>query len=158
VNRISFGVQSFNPAELRMLQRDHDPASVAEAFAVARSAGLTNLNLDLIFGIPGQTLASWEYSLARALELDPTHLSCYSLIYEPQTAMTTRLRQGAFQKIDEENELAMFEHVYRRLRAAGFTRYETSNYARSLPCRHNLIYWKAGNWLGLGPTAAATSP
>jgi oxygen-independent coproporphyrinogen-3 oxidase len=69
--------------------------------------------------------------------------------------MTARLRQGGMQKLDEETELAMFEHVYHRLHAAGFTRYETSNYARTAPCQHNLIYWKAGNWLGLGPTAGS---
>ncbi len=158
VNRISFGAQSFNPPELAMLQRDHDPASVPAACAIARHAGLANLNLDLIFGIPGQTLASWEFSLARALELQPTHLSCYSLIYEPNTPMTARLRQNDLQKIDEEAELAMFNYVYRRLRDAGFTRYETSNYARTAPptpCQHNLIYWKAGNWLAFGPSAGS---
>lgn len=156
VNRISFGAQSFHQAELRMLQRDHNPDSVATAFALARDAGIRNLNLDLIFGIPGQTLASWAESLERALALEPNHLSCYSLIYEPQTAMTARLRRGEFQKIDEETELAMFEHVYRRLSQAGYTRYETSNYARTGgECRHNLLYWKAGNWLGFGPSAGS---
>jgi oxygen-independent coproporphyrinogen III oxidase len=155
VNRISFGAQSFNPSELRMLQRDHDPESVAAAFAAARRAGLVNLSVDLIFGIPGQTVATWEYSLGRALELEPSHMSCYSLVYEPNTAMTLRMRAGDFARLDEETELAMFEHVYRRLRAAGFERYETSNYARAAPCRHNLIYWKAGNWLGLGPSAGS---
>jgi oxygen-independent coproporphyrinogen III oxidase len=155
VNRVSFGAQSFHAAELRMLERDHDPESVPAAFAAAREAGLSNLNVDLIFGIPGQTLASWDVSLARALELEPSHMSCYSLIYEPNTPMTARLRTGDIHRIDEDTELAMFEHVYRRLRDAGFTRYETSNYARSAPCQHNLIYWRAGNWLGLGPSAGS---
>jgi oxygen-independent coproporphyrinogen-3 oxidase len=155
VNRISFGAQSFNRDELRVLQRDHDPESVPAAFEVARRAGLTNLNLDLIFGIPGQTLASWEHSLARALELSPAHMSCYSLIYEPNTTLTARMRAGDFRPIDEDTELALFEHVYTRLRAAGFVRYETSNYARAARCEHNLIYWKAGNWLGLGPSAGS---
>ncbi len=155
VNRISFGAQSFNKDELLTLQRDHDPDSVAPAFAAARAAGIENLNLDLIFGIPGQTLASWEYSLAQALALQPNHMSCYSLIYEANTAMTARLNRGDFQKIDEETELAMFDHVYQRLRDAGFDRYEISNYSRTAPCHHNLAYWKAANWLGLGPSAGS---
>jgi len=155
VNRISFGAQSFNADELRMLQRDHDPESVPVAFATARAAGLHNLNVDLIFGIPGQTRQSWVYSLDRALELAPDHMSCYSLTYEPNTAMTARLRAGDFDQIDEDTELALFEDVYGRLHAAGFTRYETSNYARTRACLHNLAYWKAGNWLGWGPSAGS---
>jgi oxygen-independent coproporphyrinogen-3 oxidase len=162
INRISFGAQSFVASELDTLQRDHDPASVATAFATARTAGISNLSCDLIFGIPGQTPASWEYSLAQALALDPQHLSCYSLTYEPNTAMTARLKKGEFQPLDEETELGMFEHVYARLRKAGFARYETSNYARIDPatgkaavCRHNLTYWKGGNWMALGPSAGA---
>jgi oxygen-independent coproporphyrinogen III oxidase len=82
-------------------------------------------------------------------------MSCYSLTYEPNTPMTARLRAGDFQRLDEETELTLFEHVYRRLRAAGFARYETSNYARGRPCLHNLTYWKAGNWLGWGPSAGS---
>jgi oxygen-independent coproporphyrinogen-3 oxidase len=155
VNRVSFGAQSFNKNELATLQRDHDPESVAPAFAAARRAGIDNLNLDLIFGIPGQTLASFEHSLAEGLKLAPNHLSCYSLIYEPNTAMTARLNRGEFQRLDEETELAMFDHVYCRMREAGFARYEISNYARTAPCHHNLVYWKAGNWLGLGPSAGS---
>lgn len=155
VNRISFGAQSFNKAELLTLQRDHDPESVAPAFAAARRAGIDNLNLDLIFGIPAQTLASFEHSLAEGLKLEPNHLSCYSLIYEPNTAMTARLNRGEFQRLDEETELAMFDHVYCRMRDAGFGRYEISNYARTAPCHHNLVYWKARNWLGLGPSAGS---
>jgi oxygen-independent coproporphyrinogen-3 oxidase len=162
INRISFGAQSFVRSELETLQRDHDPASVPSAFATARAAGITNLSCDLIFGIPGQTLGTWEYSLSQALALQPSHLSCYSLTYEPNTAMTARLKRGEFQTIDEELELEMFTHVYARLRGAGFARYETSNYARIDPatgaaavCRHNLTYWRGGNWLAFGPSAGA---
>ncbi len=155
VNRISFGAQSFVPAELRTLQRDHDPENVPRAFEIARAVGIENLNVDLIFGIPGQTLETWEYSLGRALELGPKHMSCYSLTYEPNTAMTARMKRGEFAPIDETLELAMFEHVYQRMRAAGFERYEVSNYARpGFECRHNVHYWKGGNWLAWGPSAA----
>ncbi|HUO07241.1 MAG TPA: radical SAM family heme chaperone HemW [Phycisphaerae bacterium] len=162
INRISFGAQSFIPSELRTLQRDHEPDNVAKAFDIARragGAGITNLNVDLIFGIPGQTLDSWEYSLTRALELQPQHMSCYSLTYEPNTAMTARMKRGEFAPIDESLELDMFNHVYQRMRNAGFTRYEISNYARTgengNECRHNIHYWKGGNWLAWGPSAAA---
>ncbi len=161
VNRISFGAQSFVPAELKTLQRDHDPASVSAAFQTARRAGIQNLNLDLIFGIPGQTLDSWAFSLDQALGLSPSHISCYSLTYESGTGMTARLRRGEIQQIDEDLELQMFDHVYHRLRDAGFIRYETSNYARAPDgqspqiCRHNLAYWKAANWLGFGTSAGS---
>ena len=159
VNRISCGAQSFVKSELQTLQRDHDPENVPLAFEIARAAGIENLNVDLIFGIPGQTLESWVYSLDRALALaggGPDHLSCYSLIYESNTAMTARLNRGEFTPIDEDLELALFEHVYRRLRDAGYQRYEVSNYARpGRECRHNLHYWKGGQWLAWGPSAAA---
>jgi oxygen-independent coproporphyrinogen III oxidase len=159
VNRISFGAQSFVATELATLQRDHDPENVAKAFEIARAAGIENINVDLIFGIPGQTLETWQYSLGRALSLDrgkgPEHMSCYSLTYEPNTAMTARMKRGEFSPIDEELELSMFEHVYARMRGAGFGRYEVSNYATSgRECRHNVNYWKGGNWMAWGPAAA----
>ncbi len=158
VNRLSFGAQSFVADELKTLQRDHDPENVAKAFEIARAAGFENLNVDLIFGIPGQTMATWEYSLGSALALGPTHMSCYSLTYEPNTAMTARMKRGEFQEIDEGLELEMFEHVYARMRGAGFERYEVSNYARGSGggnvCRHNVNYWKGANWAAWGPSAA----
>ncbi|MCL2646173.1 MAG: radical SAM family heme chaperone HemW [Phycisphaerales bacterium] len=155
INRVSFGAQSFLASELRTLQRNHDPESVARAFETARQADIDNLNIDLIFGIPGQTLETWEYSLTHALELRPQHMSCYSLIYEPGTAMTTRMKRSDFSPIAEDLELAMFEHVYARMRAAGFRRYEVSNYAfPGRECRHNIHYWKGSQWLAWGPAAA----
>jgi oxygen-independent coproporphyrinogen-3 oxidase len=156
VNRLSFGAQSFHANELRTLQRDHDPENVPKAFAIARAAGITNLNLDLIFGIPGQTLASWNSSLDQALALKPQHMSCYSLTYEPNTAMTARMKKGEFTPIDEDLELDMFNLVHTRLQSENFTRYEISNYARAgEQCQHNIHYWKASNWLAWGPSAAA---
>ena len=156
VNRISFGAQSFVQSELETLQRDHDPENVPLAVAMARAAGIENINIDLIFGTPGQTLASWEYSLGRALALEPQHLSAYSLIYEPNTAMTARMKRGEFALLDEELELAMFNRVYEMLRAAGLERYEVSNHARpGLECRHNLHYWMGSEYLAWGPAAAA---
>jgi len=155
VNRVSFGAQSFLKRELEVLQRDHEPENVAQAMGYARAAGIENLNIDLIFGTPGQTLADWDYSLQRALELQPNHVSAYSLIYEPNTPMTARMKRGEFAVLDEETELGIFQHTYDTLRGAGFTRYEVSNYARpGKECRHNLHYWKGGNWMAWGPSAA----
>jgi oxygen-independent coproporphyrinogen-3 oxidase len=156
VNRISFGAQSFIATELRTLQRDHDPENVAKAFELARHAGIDNLNVDLIFGIPGQNLQTWAYSLECALALGAQHMSCYSLTYEPNTAMTARMKRGEFAVMDEDLELAMFDHVYARMRAANFERYEVSNYARTgKQCLHNVHYWKGANWAAWGPSAAA---
>lgn len=156
VTRISFGAQSFVAEELKALQRDHDPANVEQAIEIAGAAGLENYNLDLIFGTPGQTPERWAYSLTRALALAPSHLSCYSLTYEPNTPMTARMKRGEFAPLDEEVELAIFQQTYDTLRSAGMERYEISNYARpGKACRHNLHYWKGSNYLAWGPAAAA---
>ena len=155
VNRISLGAQSFSRAELAVLQRDHNPESVALAMDTARNAGIDNLNLDLIFGIPGQTLADWDRNLSRAIELSSTHLSCYGLMYEPNTLMTARMKRGEFVPTDDDLEIAMLAHTRTRLAHAGFAQYEISNYA--LPgkaCRHNINYWQARNHLAVGPSAA----
>jgi oxygen-independent coproporphyrinogen-3 oxidase len=156
VNRMSFGAQSFVKEELGQLQRDHEPENVAPAVQMAREAGIGNINIDLIFGIPGQTEKTWAYSLGRALEIGTEHLSCYSLIYEPNTAMTARLKRGEVTPIDEELELKLFEQTYATLRAAGFARYEVSNYSKpGKECRHNLHYWKGSEYFAWGPAAAA---
>ena len=155
VNRISFGAQSFSVAELTVLQRDHNPESVPVAMEIARRAGIDNLNLDLIFGIPGQSLADWDKNLTRAIELDSTHLSCYGLMYEPNTPMTARMKQGEFTPASDDLEIAMLQHTRDRLAAAGFARYEISNYAQAgKACEHNINYWKARNHLAIGPSAA----
>jgi oxygen-independent coproporphyrinogen-3 oxidase len=155
VNRISFGAQSFSMAELAVLQRDHNPENVPIAMDIARKAGIDNLNLDLIFGIPGQSMEQWDHNLERAIALNPSHLSCYGLMYEPNTPMTARMKRGEITPADEDLEIAMLRHTRSRLAAAGFARYEISNYA--LPgraCRHNINYWNARNHLAVGPSAA----
>jgi oxygen-independent coproporphyrinogen-3 oxidase len=155
VTRVSFGAQSFNPDELHSLQRDHDPASLAPAIAALRAAGIKHYNIDLIFGISGQTLASWDYSLTRALELQPEHLSCYSLMYEPNTALTARLHSGQVQTCDEDLEADLLQHARQKLISAGLHAYEISNYARpGFECQHNLAYWRGADYLALGPAAA----
>ena len=155
VNRISIGAQSFQPQHLKMLGRWHEPASVERAAAVARGAGVHNINLDLIFGIPGQTLAGWLADLEAALALCPDHLSCYGLMYEPNTPMTAKVHRGWIRPVSETLEAAMYEATVERLAAAGFEQYEISSWARpDRECRHNLLYWTNGFWWPLGPAAA----
>ncbi len=156
VNRLSLGVQSFHAAELRLLGRLHDPGHIASSFAAARAAGFDNINLDLIYGIPGQTLGHWRESLHLAAELGPEHLSCYALTYEPHTPMT-RLRQlGAIIPCGEEIEAGMFEDAIERLTRAGYEHYEISNFAKpGRRCRANMIYWENREYLGIGPSAVS---
>jgi oxygen-independent coproporphyrinogen-3 oxidase len=155
VNRLSIGAQSFEPRHLRTLERWHDPANVARALELAAASGIERRSIDLIFGIPGQTLAEWERDLAAALSLGLDHLSCYALTYEPNTAMTARLRAGDFARIDEDLEADMYQAAVERLRAAGLGRYEVSNFARpGHECRHNLAYWRQEQWLAAGPSAS----
>jgi oxygen-independent coproporphyrinogen-3 oxidase len=164
VNRISVGAQSFHPALLKTLERWHEPASVARAVGILRAAGIANFNLDLIFAIPGQTMDQLAADLDAALALQPTHLSCYGLTYEPNTAMTKRLQMGQFKPADEELERDMYAMVLERLSTAGFDQYEVSNWARhsdfnghskDFRCQHNLMYWTNEDWLGVGPAAAS---
>ncbi|MBC7784765.1 MAG: radical SAM family heme chaperone HemW, partial [Burkholderiales bacterium] len=156
IDRLSFGAQSFDPAELKMLERHHDPDDVVQSITLARQAGFERLNLDLIYAIPGQSLASWDRSIRQALDLGTTHLSCYGLTYEPNTAMTVRKRLGEFTPAADEMELEMFAHVRHTLAAHGIEWYEISNYAKpGEECRHNLVYWHGGNYIGIGPSAAS---
>ncbi|MEX2219786.1 MAG: radical SAM family heme chaperone HemW [Phycisphaerales bacterium] len=156
VNRVSIGAQSFDPRHLKTLERWHDPENVGRAVELARSAGIARQSVDLIFAIPGQTLDDWSADLGRALALGTTHVSCYSLTYEPGTAMTARLKRGEFPRADEDLEVEMHRLTLARLRAAGLERYEVSNYARpGDEARHNLAYWRQEQWLAAGPAASA---
>jgi oxygen-independent coproporphyrinogen III oxidase len=156
VDRLSFGAQSFKPTELATLERHHHPDDVPRSVQLARAAGFERINLDLIYGIPGQDLAAWADSLESAITLGTSHLSCYGLTYEPNTPMAVRKRLGHFQAVEEDVELAMLRHTRRRLAEAGLPAYEISNYARpGEECRHNLLYWTGGSYIGLGPSAAS---
>lgn len=161
VTRVSMGAQSFDERHLRTLERWHDRASVQRALAIAADAGIERRSIDLIYAIPGQTLDEWKRDLDTALSLAPGvgHLSCYALTYEPNTAMTKRLALGRFVRTDEDLEADMFESTVETLRAAGFDRYEVSNFAKAGPgggeCLHNLVYWRQGGWLAAGPSASA---
>jgi len=155
VNRMSIGAQSFNEAHLKTLERWHDPRKVAAAVEMARRVGISNINLDLIFAVPGQTLAEWAADLQTALALEPTHLSCYSLTYEPNTAMTKKMQLGRIEPADENVEAAMFEHTIDTLTRAGFEHYEVSNFARpQRRCQHNMMYWENEQWVAIGPSAS----
>lgn len=156
VNRVSFGAQSFHSDDLTVLQRIHDPSHIGESVRAARAAGFDNVNLDLIFGIPGQTPARWRETLRRAIELEPDHLSCYSLMYEPGTQLTKLRQQGALSPCNEDHEIEMFEMTGDILAAAGYHRYEISNFARpGRECRANIIYWENREYLGIGPSAVS---
>lgn len=155
VNRLSVGMQSFDRAQLRTLERRHNPENVFRTFDLARAAGITRLSGDLIYAIPGQSLDAWDKDLSTALALGTEHLSCYNLTYEPKTAMTARLERGQFEPCEEELEIEMFELAAARLSAEGLERYEVSNYARpGAACRHNLAYWRQHDWLAAGPSAS----
>lgn len=157
VNRVSIGAQSFDPRHLKTLERWHDPANVARAASFLREAGITNFNIDLIFGVPGQTLTEWRTDLARALEIGPEHLSCYGLTYEANTAMTKRLERGEFEPCDDGLEAEMYEATVATLAEAGLRRYEISNYARAgRECKHNLMYWRNESWWAIGPSASGS--
>lgn len=155
VDRISMGAQSFHRAHLKTLERLHNPESVRPAIEMARAAGFRRLSVDLIFGIPGQSLDDWQRDLDSALSLETEHLSCYNLTYEPGTAMTARLRRGDFSPADEDTEVEMYELTARHLASAGFERYEVSNYCKpGCESQHNLAYWRQEDWLAAGPSAS----
>ena len=156
VNRVSLGVQSFDRGLLRQLEREHDPSSVARAMGFLRSAGISKINLDLIFGIPTATLEQWKFDLDASLALDPDHFSCYALAYEQGTPLEAKLKMGRIARMDDELEAQMYEWTRDRLGAAGYTQYEVSNWARTgQECQHNLLYWEMANWWGIGPSATA---
>ncbi len=151
VNRVSFGVQTFQPELLKVLNRIHLPGEAEDAVLQARRAGFTNLSLDLMYGLPGQTLEDWVDTLGRALALAPEHLSIYQLTVEPGTRLEAQLRTGELTLPDEDLTWAMDRRLRKELRAAGFRRYEISNWARTgRESVHNRIYWRDEPYLGLG--------
>lgn len=164
VNRISLGVQSMRADELQLLGRIHTPAEVTQAVSLLRSAGFRNINLDLIYGLPEQSLAHWQGTVRAALELNPTHLAVYALTLEEQTPLWRSVQAGKTPAPDPDLAADMYEWVAGFLQANGFTQYEISNWALTdgqesslsqlaFACRHNLQYWRNLPYLGLGPGA-----
>ncbi len=154
VNRISMGAQSFNTDELRFLDRKHRPEQIAESIAICRAAGIAAINLDLIFGVPGQTRESWTASMQAALDHRVDHLSCYALTYEKGTTLYRRLQTGRVLQMDNDLEADLYELTMDYLEAAGLPQYEISNYARpDFECRHNIVYWLNQPCAAIGPSA-----
>lgn len=171
VNRISMGVQSLDENLLDRLGRIHTRDMVFRSFDILRQAGFDNLNIDLMFAIPGQTMALWRQTLSEALALGSEHLSCYEVIYEQDTPLFHQLQAGQFD-VDEDLACEMYEALVETAQNEGFTRYEIANFARNTPqkkradptriadpqipshaCRHNVNYWRGGDFHGLGPSA-----
>lgn len=154
ITRVSLGVQSFEPELLTLLGRTHSPAQVAADVALLRAEGMAQINLDLMFSLPGQTVAQWEHTLDAALALAPDHLSAYNLSYEEDTAFFEHYGAGAG---DEETDVALFRRTEEKLTAAGYRHYEISNYAKE-GCRslHNLACWRGADYAALGPGAVGS--
>ncbi len=154
VTRLSLGVQSFVPHVLATLERTHSPEMIAPAVRWAQQAGL-QVSVDLIYGTPGESATDWQHSLSRALELQPDHVSAYSLIVEPGTALARQIRRGELETIDDDTQAEFYDLADEALLAAGYQWYEVSNWARSASSvsRHNLGYWRSQDWWGIGPGA-----
>ena len=154
VNRISFGAESMEDTDLIRIGRPGTVHETVRAVTQARIAGLTNINLDLIYGLPGQDLESWQRTLSHCLALEPTHLSAYALTVEGGTRLDSNIRRLRSPVPDEDLQIEMDEAAQQMLVNAGYERYEVSNYAKpGYACRHNLLYWTNGEYLGLGPSA-----
>jgi oxygen-independent coproporphyrinogen III oxidase len=163
VNRISMGVQSFDAALLERLGRIHSREMIFKSFNILRAAGFDNVNVDLMFAIPGQTMEMWRKTMAEAIALGSEHLSCYEVIYEEDTPLFEQLQAGKI-STDEALACAMYDELLATTAEAGFQQYEVANFARhfsSIPaetpdhaCRHNINYWRGGSFYGLGPSAA----
>ena len=155
-NRISIGVQSFDKAELKLLDRAHGPEEIHSTVDRARKAGFDNLSLDLMFAVPNQSLSSWESNLNKALEKNPEHLSTYNLTIEQGTAFSKLQSNGKLIMPDDAHQLELYKRTIERLTKKGFHHYEISNFARrGKECKHNITYWKNKNTLGLGAGASS---
>ena len=156
VNRISLGVQAFDDTLLALLGRDHSAAQAESTFHLLGRSGFTNLNIDLMFGLPGQTLAQWGETLQRAIALEPEHISTYCLTYEEDTEFLRRHESGELRS-DPEADADFFIAADELLGAAGFEHYEVSNYAKpGFESLHNRGYWSGQDYLGIGPSAVST--
>jgi oxygen-independent coproporphyrinogen-3 oxidase len=155
VTRISMGVQSFDSKLLESLGRLHSPKQVYTAWERVEAAGFPQTNLDLMFAIPGQSIAQWEADIREAARLGPSHLSAYCLTFEEDTALYVKLSQGKV-SIDEEKEIRFYKRGWELLAELGYTQYEISNFSKSdSECRHNMNTWHMHEWIGCGPSAAS---
>jgi oxygen-independent coproporphyrinogen-3 oxidase len=154
VTRMSFGAESMEEGDLTRLGRPGTVDETVDAVSRARAAGFTNINIDLMYGLPGQSLDGWQRTLAHCLALEPAHLSCYALTIEEGTKLESEIRRRLSSAPDEGLQIEMDQAAQEILGNAGYERYEVSNYAKPrYACRHNLLYWTNGEYLGLGPSA-----
>ncbi len=156
ITRVSLGVQAFHPTHLQTLGREHTVAQAVASVELLRDAGPAEVNIDLIFSIPGQSLADWEATIRQAIDLNPDHISAYNLTYEEDTEYFERFEKGDFSDNPDLNA-QMFTLAHHLLTKAGYEHYETSNYAqRGKRSTHNEGYWAGNDYLGLGPSAVST--
>ena len=156
INRVSLGIQSWDPRILAVLGRTHTPEIALHSLEMLRTAGISEINIDLMFAIPGQTLQLWEQTLLQTVEANPEHISAYNLTYEEDTAFFESLAKGEINQ-DTEHDADYFELADTILTDAGFRHYETSNYARNnLLSKHNFGYWQGDDYIGIGPGAVST--
>ena len=154
VNRLSIGVQSFNDVHLAALTRRHSAQEAVQAYRVARDAGFVNVNIDLMYGLPHQSMEEWRETLAQVLELAPAHLSLYALTLEKGTSLWGDVRRGAIPEPDGDLAADMYLYAEDVLQGGGYAHYEISNWAQpGHECRHNLVYWRNRSYLGLGAGA-----
>ena len=157
INRISLGIQSWDDDLLNLLGREHNAKQGEESFDIFRGAGFSNINIDLMFGLPGQTLRQWQSTLERTVSLRPEHISTYCLTYEEDTEFFLRQARGEFRQ-DSDADAEFFAMTMSILEAAGYEHYEISNYARpGFRSAHNRAYWSGSDYLGIGPSAFSTT-
>ena len=160
INRISMGIQSFHDEDLKFLTRIHTASEAKQCVRDCTAAGFENVSFDLIFSLPHQTLAKWKSNLEQAVELQPGHISCYSLIIEPETPLFHMVQLNQVTPIDSERDADLYEFTIDFLTSHGYEQYEVSNFAKpaaagkpNFKCRHNLNYWNHSHYLGFGPSA-----
>ena len=154
INRISMGIQTFQEETLKLLHRRHTARQAIEAFRRCREAGFQNISIDLMYGLPGETLETWEQDLQQAIDLHPEHISAYHLIYEEGTTLWNLREQNKVEEAEEELSLTLFKTLIERLTKAGYQHYEISNFCLpGLHSRHNSSYWTGKKYLGCGPSA-----
>ncbi len=152
VNRLSMGLQSSDKKHLESLGRIHSYEEFKKNFEIAREVGFENINVDLMFSLPNQTIEQWKQTLEDVVKLNPTHISAYSLIIEDETVFGKLYDEGKLELLDEELDLKMYYYTRDYLKENGYNQYEISNYAKNKKeCKHNVLYWKCGQYLGLGP-------
>ncbi|SHI38176.1 coproporphyrinogen III oxidase, anaerobic [Clostridium cavendishii DSM 21758] len=156
VNRISMGLQAIQPSLLKGIGRIHNFEEFKENFKMARELGFNNINADLMFGLPTQTLSNWKETLEEVIKLNPEHISAYSLIIEEGTPFYNMDEEGKLLIPAEDDERNMYNLTLNMLKDAGYEQYEISNYAKhNLECKHNLVYWNMDKWIGVGSSAAS---